>query len=57
MYLCDAFYDNELLRPNYDPTYAIRVASERFEDVEREIAAVKDKINSIPVIVQHQIDI
>ena len=42
---------------NYDPTYAIRVASERLEDIEREIAAVKDKINSIPAIVQQQTDI
>ena len=42
---------------NYDPTHAIRVASERLEDIEREIAAVKDKINSIPAIVQQQLDI
>ena len=42
---------------NYDPTYAIRVASERLEDIEREIAAVKDKINSIPATVRQQTDI
>ena len=42
---------------NYDPNYAIRVASDRLEDIEREIAAVKDKINSIPAIVQQQTDI
>ena len=42
---------------NCDPTYAIQVASERLEYIEREIAAVKDKINSIPAIVQQQLDI
>ena len=42
---------------NYDPTHAIRIASERLEDIEREIAAVKDKINFIPAIVQQQLDI
>ena len=35
----------------------IRIASERLEEIEREIAAVKDKINSIPAIVQQQLDI